>query len=58
MQICMYDSDIQIVEETTMTQENDRRNRAEQMASIIRQNLKRAITGKEFHNKKLHVKLA
>ena len=27
-----------------MTQENDRRNRAEQMASIIRQNLKRAIT--------------
>lgn len=39
-----YDSDIQIVEETTMTQENDRRNRAEQMASIIRQNLKRAIT--------------
>ena len=27
-----------------MTKENDRRNRAEQMASIIRQNLKRAIT--------------
>lgn len=27
-----------------MTQENDRRNRAEQMVSIIRQNLKRAIT--------------
>lgn len=39
-----YDSNIQIVEETTMTKENDRRNRAEQMASIIRQNLKRAIT--------------
>ena len=41
-----------------MTQENDRRNRAEQMASIIRQNLKRAITRQGVHNKKLHVKLA